>query len=90
MGWHSDNESELGINPLIYSVSFGEKRKMSFRCRNKRAKSVLDLNLEHGSLLIMKGAIQHEFQHCIRKTTKEVMPRINITFRTILNKKVND
>jgi len=85
MGWHSDNEIELGKNPLIFSLNLGATRKMSFRCQKQKSQSVHDIMLEHGSLLIMKGAIQHEFQHCIRKTTKVFDPRINITFRTILN-----
>ena len=86
MGWHSDNEPELGKNPIVHSLTLGSRRKMSFRSKKTKGKSVLDIELEDGSLLIMKGEIQHEFDHCIRKTLKPIGPRVNITFRKILIK----
>ncbi|WP_111683758.1 alpha-ketoglutarate-dependent dioxygenase AlkB family protein [Winogradskyella tangerina] len=81
-GWHADNEKELGKNPIIASVSFGEARPFHFKHRtlkNERYK----LNLEHGSLLVMKGEMQHFWLHQIAKTKKEIKPRINLTFRNV-------
>jgi alkylated DNA repair dioxygenase AlkB len=83
-GWHADNEKELGKNPVIASVSFGEERPFHFkhrRLKNERHK----LNLEHGSLLLMKGEMQHYWLHQIAKTKKKVEPRINLTFRKLVN-----
>ncbi|GAB4156958.1 MAG: alpha-ketoglutarate-dependent dioxygenase AlkB [Winogradskyella sp.] len=83
-GWHADNEKELGINPVIASVSFGEERPFHFKHRslkNERHK----LNLEHGSLLIMKGEMQHYWLHQIAKTKRPIQPRINLTFRRLIN-----
>lgn len=83
-GWHADNEKELGTNPVIASVSFGEKRPFHFKHRllkNERHK----LNLEHGSLLIMKGEMQHYWLHQIAKTKRQIQPRINLTFRRLIS-----
>ena len=83
-GWHADNEKELGKNPVIASLSFGEPRLFHFKHRllkNEKHKLIL----EHGSLLIMKGEMQHYWLHQIPKTKKEIGERINLTFRTIEN-----
>lgn len=82
MGWHRDNESSLGPNPVIGSVSFGAEREFQFRHYMNRSlkRSVL---LTHGSVLIMAGATQHFWQHAIPKTAKPLGARINITFRKI-------
>ncbi|RAJ16768.1 alpha-ketoglutarate-dependent dioxygenase AlkB family protein [Olleya aquimaris] len=80
-GWHADNEKELGKNPTIASVSFGEARYFNLKHRNKNLKH--KLLLEHGSLLLMKGETQHHWLHQIAKTKKVVKPRINLTFRVI-------
>ncbi|GGW71209.1 alkylated DNA repair dioxygenase AlkB [Winogradskyella epiphytica] len=82
--WHADNEKELGINRFIASVSFGAERLFHFKhqqLKNERHK----INLEHGSLLIMKGEMQHYWKHQIAKTKKTVESRINLTFRTLIN-----
>jgi alkylated DNA repair dioxygenase AlkB len=83
IGWHQDKEPELGQNPVIASVSFGATRR--FRLRHKRRKDVplVELDLTHGSLLLMRGTTQHYWQHQIPKTAKPVGPRINLTFRVI-------
>ncbi len=81
-GWHADNEKELGKNPVIASVSFGEDRWFHFKHRtNKNLKQ--KMVLQHGSLLIMKGKTQHNWLHQVPKTKKTIGPRINITFRVI-------
>lgn len=81
-GWHSDNEKELGRNPVIASVSFGAERFFHLR-HNSIKDQKLKINLEHGSLLLMKGTTQHCWKHQIPKTAKEIGPRINLTFRII-------
>ncbi len=82
MGWHADNEPELGKNPIIASLTFGISRKFQFKHRTI-AKSTQNIVLEHGSLLIMAGATQHHWLHQIPKV-KTIGERINITFRAIL------
>ncbi|WP_420321925.1 alpha-ketoglutarate-dependent dioxygenase AlkB family protein [Flagellimonas sp.] len=81
-GWHSDDEKELGINPIIASISFGASR--FFHLRNKVDKTKKHkILLENGSLLLMKGATQHHWQHQIPKTSKPIGGRINLTFRIL-------
>lgn len=84
-GWHADSEKELGINPIIASVSFGGERLFKLKHReNDHLKK--DLVLQNGSLLIMKGETQHKWLHQIPKTKKKVQKRINLTFRIITKK----
>lgn len=80
MGWHRDNEPVLGRNPCIASVTFGATRV--FQLRNYQTKKdKIELVLEHGSLLLMKGESQHIWEHQLPKTKKSLAPRINLTFR---------
>ncbi|TKD55686.1 alpha-ketoglutarate-dependent dioxygenase AlkB [Flavobacterium sp. ASW18X] len=82
-GWHADNEKELGINPVIASVSLGQERM--FHLKHRTEKSLKrSLLLEHGSLLLMQGETQHHWLHQIPKTKKPIAPRINLTFRRIV------
>jgi alkylated DNA repair dioxygenase AlkB len=81
MGWHSDDEPELGLNPVIASVSFGGSRRFHLRHRqDKTQKAKLDLT--NGSLLLMAGPTQHYWQHQIPKMA-QAEARINLTFRWI-------
>ncbi len=81
-GWHSDNEKELGHNPVIASLSLGATR--SFQLKHKTDSSQrFNIELPSGSLLIMKGTTQEFWKHQIPKTKKHVGERINLTFRTI-------
>lgn len=82
MGWHADNEKELGPCPKIASLSLGATRR--FRLRHIRSGETIDMELTHGSLLLMGGALQHHWRHCLPKTRKPLGPRINLTFRRIL------
>jgi alkylated DNA repair dioxygenase AlkB len=82
VAWHSDDEPELGQNPIIGSVSFGATRRFSFRHR-KTKEHKIEIDLTHGSFLLMRGETQHFWQHQVPKTTKYVAPRINLTFRII-------
>lgn len=81
ISWHTDAEKELGLNPIIGSVNFGATRK--FQLRHKETKEKIELELSHGSLLIMKGELQHYWQHQVPKTKKAIDQRINLTFRVI-------
>lgn len=84
MGWHSDDEPELGANPLIASVSFGGSRGFSLRHKFRKEVDRVSLELGHGSLLLMGGPTQHFWKHQVAKTAKAVEPRLNLTFRVIL------
>lgn len=81
MGWHSDDEPELGKNPVIASVSLGAERKFQFKHKGM-PKSLININLSPGSLLIMQGATQHHWLHQVPKV-KDAGERINITFRWV-------
>lgn len=82
MGLHSDDEKELGKNPVIASISLGATRKFRFRHKTDKNQK-LDLELHSGSLLLMQGSTQHYWKHEIPKTKKQVSSRINLTFRKI-------
>lgn len=81
ISWHTDAEKELGINPVIASVNFGATRK--FQLRHIKTKEKLEIELTHGSLLIMQGELQHFWQHQVPKTSQKIGERINLTFRVI-------
>lgn len=79
MAWHSDGEKELKKNGAIASFSFGAERKFSFK--HKATKERVDLWLEHGSLMVMKGSTQSHWMHRLPPTKKVDHPRVNLTFR---------
>jgi alkylated DNA repair dioxygenase AlkB len=81
MGFHADNEKELGQNPVIASLSLGQERL--FKLHHKKRKERLAIDLGHGDLLVMAGALQHHWVHSLPKTAKSIGPRINLTFRKI-------
>ena len=84
MGWHADDEKELGKEPVIASVSFGAER--IFHLKHKQDPTAKHkIRLQHGSLLIMKGTTQQFWKHQLPKTKKTVGPRINLTYRKILD-----
>jgi len=80
-GYHADDEVELGVKPCIASVSFGATRRFRVLARDKSRSFALDL--EDGSLLVMRGAMQEHYVHALSKTAKPVGLRINLTFRQI-------
>ncbi|MBS3964671.1 MAG: alpha-ketoglutarate-dependent dioxygenase AlkB [Methylomonas sp.] len=81
MGCHADDENELGINPVIASLSFGATRLLRF----KHSTGVkVDVELAHGDLLLMAGTLQHHWRHELPKTRRAKQARINLTFRRIL------
>jgi len=83
MGWHSDDEKELGVNPIIASLSFGASRKFQFKHKTKKE---LNLNtlLTNGSLLMMSGQTQNNWLHQVPKSKKVLGERINLTFRNVM------
>ncbi|WAU74443.1 alpha-ketoglutarate-dependent dioxygenase AlkB family protein [Acinetobacter sp. TR11] len=86
---HSDDEPELGLNPIIASVTFGAERNFLFQ--NKKNKNLKHkILLKHGSLVVMKGETQKEWLHSISKTSACISPRINLTFRKIKNNGINN
>ena len=82
MTWHSDAEKDLKKEAAIASLSLGAERKFSFK--HKKNKNVISLVLQNGSLLVMKEEIQKHWLHSLPTTKKTNLPRINLTFRTIL------
>ncbi|WET50794.1 alpha-ketoglutarate-dependent dioxygenase AlkB [Chryseobacterium indologenes] len=84
VAWHRDKESRYGSRPVIASVSLGQTRNFDFRKKDHH-QSKYSLPLAHGSLLIMKGDLQEQWEHRIAKSTIPMKPRINLTFRLIHN-----
>jgi alkylated DNA repair dioxygenase AlkB len=82
MAWHSDGEKDLRKNGAIASLSFGAERKFCFK--HKKSGEKINVFLEAGSLLVMKGETQTHWVHRLPPTTKVHQPRINLTFRTIV------
>lgn len=79
MGWHRDDEPELGRQPIIASVSLGASRRFLFRHPKRQEKR--EFLLDHGSLIVMAGETQTHWQHSVPKTQKPLGERINLTFR---------
>jgi len=85
VAWHCDDSPELGINPIIASISLGAER--TFKLRNLGDKTLKRaIKLEHGSLIVMQGETQHKWQHSVPKEPNELNPRINLTYRVIVPK----
>lgn len=86
VAWHSDREDDFEKNAVIASVTFGETRM--FRLRHKFRKEIpqVEIPLHHGSLLLMAGTTQSFWQHHVPKTAKDILPRINLTFRQVNRK----
>ena len=83
VAWHSDDEPELGKNPIIASVSLGATRRFVLKHKSEKRLSNIQLELSHGSLLLMRGPTQHHWLHSIPKSKFPVGPRLNLTFRII-------
>ena len=81
MGMHSDDEPELGREPAIASLSFGDSR--TFILRHRHTRQTLKLDLSAGSVLLMRGKTQHFWLHGINKSARPIGPRVNLTFRYI-------
>lgn len=82
MGWHSDDEPELGPAPMVASLTLGQARRFQFRRRGEtRVHSSLELG--HNSLLLMESGVQEQWQHQVPKSRKPLAARLNLTFRHI-------
>lgn len=84
MGFHSDDEPELGPQPVIASLSLGERRTFVLKHKNRKDLKPVKIALESGSLLVMKGDTQKNWKHGIDKETRPCGPRVNMTFRDIV------
>lgn len=82
MGWHSDDEAALARQAPIASLSLGAERSFRFKHKHRPAPPV-SVRLEHGSLLVMRGATQSHWLHCLPKSKRVTEPRINLTFRVM-------
>ena len=83
IGYHTDAEPVLGLNPIVPSLSLGASR--SFVLQHMVTRERIAYELMHGSLLVMAGTTQHHWRHAVPKTKKPVGERINLTFRNILS-----
>lgn len=83
MGWHSDDEPELGPAPTIASVSLGETREFQLRHKKRKVLPIYRISLVNGSVLVMSGPTQRFWQHCLKRETARLGERINLTFRKI-------
>jgi alkylated DNA repair dioxygenase AlkB len=83
VAWHSDKERALGTHPTIASVSFGQVRSFDIRKKSNHAERY-SIRLEDGSLMIMKGNLQTEWEHRIAKSNKPIKARLNLTFRVVI------
>jgi alkylated DNA repair dioxygenase AlkB len=86
MGWHSDDEAELGSTPIIASLTLGASREFAFKHKTRKELRY-KIKLSHGSVLVMQGNTQTHWLHAIAKEKASVGPRINLTFRRIFNEK---
>ena len=84
MGFHSDDEPELGPRPVIASLSLGEPRTLAFRSRRDKSAPAVKVPLASGSLLVMRGDTQANWRHGVAKSARAMGPRVNLTFRRIL------
>ncbi len=83
MGWHSDDERELGPQPVIASMSLGAVRRFSLKHRVRKDVPSVRLELAHGSLLLMAGETQSHWRHAVTKTARPVGERLNLTYRNV-------
>lgn len=83
MGWHSDDEIELGVRPTIASITLGQPRDFAFRIKGQNHMHS-KIQLAHGSLLVMHAGMQEQWQHALPKRKQALQPRLNLTFRHII------
>lgn len=83
VAWHSDDEPELGRNPVIASISLGAERRFQLRHRYNKGLPVKNMQLTDGSLLVMAGELQHYWHHQLPKSNKPCGERINLTYRQV-------
>lgn len=86
VSWHSDKEHRTGANPNIASLTFGQTRPFRFRHKTDKTLPQVEIPLHHGTLLLMSGTTNTCWEHHIPKSAREMLPRINLTFRQIKNR----
>lgn len=84
MGFHSDDEAELGVNPIVASLSLGATRRFVLKSKREQRRPPFELELEHGTLLVMCGTCQHTYRHAVPKQRHVLGERLNLTFRNVL------
>ena len=84
MGFHSDDEPELGSEPVIASLSLGETRTFTLKHRRRKDLDAVRIRLEAGSVLVMRGPTQRNWKHAVAKQGRPCGPRVNLTFRRIV------
>jgi alkylated DNA repair dioxygenase AlkB len=89
VAWHSDDEPELGNNPIIASVSFGATRRFVLKHKREKHLPKIEMQLSHGSLLLMRGATQHHWVHAVHESGIPAGPRLNLAFWIIRRKRIN-
>jgi alkylated DNA repair dioxygenase AlkB len=82
LSWHADDERELGVDPVIASANFGATRDFQLR-RNDDPEQTINIPLKHGTLLVMRGALQEHWKHAVPKRAGVKESRFNLTFRYI-------
>ena len=90
VAWHSDDEPQLGREPIIASISLGASRRFSLKRKSDKCAPAVHIDLAHGTLLVMSGTTQRFWQHSVPKTNKPVGPRLNLTFRRIVSTALDD
>jgi len=85
VAWHSDKEHRIGKNPNIASVTFGQTRPFRFRHKTDKSLPHVEIPLHHGTLLLMSGTTNTFWEHHIPKSAKDMLPRINLTFRQVVH-----
>lgn len=84
MGWHRDDERDLGPAPVIASLSLGAPRRFLVKAHGDPGAKALAIELPHGSLLVMAGDFQRRYRHALPRTARAVGARINLTFRNVV------
>lgn len=84
VAWHSDKEHRIGRNPNIASLTFGQTRPFRFRHKSDKDMGQVEIPLHHGTLLLISGTTNTFWEHHIPKSAKQLLPRINLTFRQVL------
>ncbi|WP_081663294.1 alpha-ketoglutarate-dependent dioxygenase AlkB family protein [Flavobacterium subsaxonicum] len=88
VAWHSDKEHRIGKNPNIAFLTFGQTRPFRFRHKTDKSLPQIEIPLHHGTLLLISGTTNTYWEHHIPKSAKDMLPRINLTFRKVITRKM--
>lgn len=84
VSWHSDKIHRTSIDPVIASVSFGETRMFKLRHKTRKDIPIVEIPLYHGTFLLMSGTTNSFWEHQVPRTSRKILPRINLTFRQLI------